>query len=73
MKLKRIVIATLAMSSMATAVAETRSVGGAAYLLSMPKDISEDFLGMEAKSKEHSFSKEVSNMERRKECIQREC
>lgn len=46
MKLKRIVIATLAMSSMATAVAETRSVGGAAYLLSMPKDISEDFLDL---------------------------
>ena len=46
MKLKKIVIATLAMSSMATAVAETRSVGGAAYLLSMPKDISEDFLDL---------------------------
>lgn len=46
MKLKRIVIATLAMSSIATAVAETRSVGGAAYLLSMPKDISEDFLDL---------------------------
>ncbi len=46
MKFKKIVIATLAMSSMATAVAETRSVGGAAYLLSMPKDISEDFLDL---------------------------
>lgn len=46
MKLKKIVIATLAMLSMTTAVAETRSVGGAAYLLSMPKDISEDFLDL---------------------------